>query len=87
MGSSELAERVKTILEEGFNPAEVGLSTRNGIVVWVISERFESMDDMERQEAVWDLLGKSLTREERNLVSIVVAVTPKERAFHLAGSA
>jgi hypothetical protein len=45
------------------------------------------MDDMERQEAVWDLLGKSLTREERNLVSIVFAVTPKERAFHLAGSA
>ena len=86
MGIPELAERVKAILGEGLHPADIGLSTRNGIVAWVISDRFESMDDLDRQEIVWDLLEKSLTPEERRAVSIVVALTPKERAFHTAGS-
>jgi acid stress-induced BolA-like protein IbaG/YrbA len=86
VGIAELAEKVKSILEHGFEPAEIGLSTRNSIVAWVISEHFESMDDLERQEAVWNLLDKSLSPEERRAVAIVVALTPKEREFHKAGS-
>ncbi len=87
MGSDEaLAEKVKAILEEAFAPTEVGVSTRDAIVIWVISDRFEDMDDLDRQDAIWDLLEKKLNREERRAVSIVVALTPKERQFHKAGS-
>jgi hypothetical protein len=44
------------------------------------------MDDLDRQEAVWDLLEKTLNPDERRAVSIVVALTTKEREFHKAGS-
>jgi acid stress-induced BolA-like protein IbaG/YrbA len=81
-----LAENVKAILKEAFAPAEIGLSTRDGIVIWVVSDLFEGMDDLDRQEAIWNLLEKTLNRDERRAVSIVVALTPKEREFHKAGS-
>lgn len=87
MGSDdELAEKVKAILEEGFAPAEVILSTRDAIVIFVVSDRFDAMDDLDRQDAIWDLLGKTLDRDERRAVSIVVALTTTERAFHMAGN-
>ena len=87
MGSHEiLAEKVKSILKEGFDPAEVDVSTRDGIVVFLTSDRFEATDDLDRQEAIWTLLEKSLDRQERRAVSIVVALTYKEREFHRAGS-
>jgi acid stress-induced BolA-like protein IbaG/YrbA len=86
VGIQELAEKLRGILEEGFHPAEIGLSTRDGIVAWIVSDQFESMDDLDRQEAVWNLLEKTLDPEERRAVSIVVALTSKEREFHRAGS-
>ena len=86
MDNEALAEKVKAILEEEFKPAEVGLSIRDGIVVFLYSERFEAMDDLDRQEVIWTLLEKRLDREERRAVSIVVALTPQEHAFHRAGS-
>ncbi len=85
VGIDELAEKVRGVfLRDGFAPDEIGLSTRDGVVVFVTSDRFSSMDDMDRQQVVWDLLKRSLTAEERRAVSIVVALTPKERSFHLA---
>ncbi len=86
MGSiDELSAKVRTLFNEAFAPAEVGVSTRDGIVLFVVSEKFEKMDDMERQEVVWGLLEKSLNRDEQRAIAIVVALTPKERSFHLAG--
>ena len=82
----ELAEKLRTILLDGFGPADVTLSVRESVVAFVISERFEGMDDMDRQEAIWSILEKSLDRQEQRSVAIVVALTPKERAFHEAGS-
>jgi len=43
------------------------------------------MDDMDRQEVLWEVLEKSLSPEEQRAIAIVVALTPKERSFHLAG--
>ena len=86
MGIAELADRVRDILEKEFHPSVIGLSTRNGIVSWVISDWFEAMDDLPRQEAVWDALEKHLGPEERRSISIVIALTPKEQEFHKAGS-
>jgi acid stress-induced BolA-like protein IbaG/YrbA len=86
MGSpAKLAEKVKRLLTNAFNPAEVEVSTRDGIVVIVVSARFEGMDDMDRQKAVWDILRQSLDSKERRAIAIVVALTPKEHGFHLAG--
>jgi acid stress-induced BolA-like protein IbaG/YrbA len=82
---TELAEKVKRILTTEFSPAEVGVSTRDGVVVILVSERFEGMDDMDRQEKVWDALRKKTTSQERRSVSIVVALTPSEHVFHAAG--
>ena len=87
MGSNgTLAEKVKEILKTAFDPAEIALSTRDGIVVFVFSDRFENMDDMDRQEAIWAVLERSLDNNERRAVSIVVALTHKEHEFHTAGS-
>jgi acid stress-induced BolA-like protein IbaG/YrbA len=85
--NQELGEKVKAILKAEFDPAEVNVSTRDAVVVFLYSERFEGMDDMDRQEAIWSLLERTLDREEQRAVAIVVALTPKERAFHTAGSA
>jgi acid stress-induced BolA-like protein IbaG/YrbA len=84
--NQELAEKVKAILQEGFGPAEISLSIGESVVVFLYSEQFEGMDDLDRQEAIWSLLEKTLDRDERRAVAIVVALTPKERAFHTAGS-
>lgn len=82
-----LAEKVLSTFEAEFPPpSEVKLSTRDGIVVFVTSPRFEGLDDPARQQLVWDLLDHSLTVEERRAVSIVVALTPREHSFHLAAA-
>jgi acid stress-induced BolA-like protein IbaG/YrbA len=87
MGSTDdLTAKVKSILEAGFAPAEVATSTRDALVFFIYSDRFAGMDDMDRQDAIWDLLQKTLDSSEQRAVSIVVALTPKERDFHLAGS-
>ena len=83
----KLTDKVASILKEAFAPAEIGRSTRDGIVLWVVSDRFEGMDDLDRQDVVWGRLEAKLDREEQRSVSIVVALTPKEREFHKAGSA
>lgn len=86
MGSLvETAEKVKSLFEKEFEPAEVELSIREGIVVILVSTRFQGMDDMDRQNLAWDLLEKHLDRDERRAIAIVVALTPQENAFHLAG--
>ena len=84
---STLADKVRsTFVAEFPPPDEIGLSIRDGIVVFVTSPRFEGLDDPARQNLVWGLLDRSLTIEERRAVSIVVALTPKERSFHLAAA-
>ena len=83
---AELAARVKSLLETKFSPAEIRLSGVDGIVVILVSTHFEEMDDMDRQERVWKFLAKHLDRDERRAISIVVAVTPDENTFHLAGA-
>jgi acid stress-induced BolA-like protein IbaG/YrbA len=85
MGSiTDLAEKVRSIFKDAMPDAEVRTTGRKGVTVFVISATFERMDDMERQDLLWDLLEKHLNRDEQRAVSIVVALTPKERAFHLA---
>jgi acid stress-induced BolA-like protein IbaG/YrbA len=87
MGSNdELAEKVKSILQAAFEPAEVECTTRHGVVVFVTSDRFSGRDDMDRQDIVWDVLEKNLDRDEQRAVAIVVALTYKERQFHDAAS-
>ena len=87
MGSIiELAEKVKTVFRDAMPDAEVRTAGRKGVTVFVISQKFEGMDDMPRQDLLWDLLEKHLNRDEQRAVSIVVALTPQERAFHLAGA-
>jgi acid stress-induced BolA-like protein IbaG/YrbA len=86
MGSlTDLAERVKELLNDAFKPAEISVSSRDGVVVILVTERFEGLEDMARQEAVWQVLDRSLTPEERRAIAVVVALTPKEHGFHLAG--
>jgi acid stress-induced BolA-like protein IbaG/YrbA len=61
------------------------VSTRDGVIAFVYSSKFQGMGDMDRQDAIWDLLVKGLDREEHRAVAIVVALTPQEHIFHSAG--
>ena len=86
MGShDELAEkRESRSWRRDFAPAKVN-SGAMGCVVVCHDRRQSSptMDDMDRQEAIWNLLGEKLTSEEQQVaVSIVVALTPREKAVH-----
>lgn len=88
MGRSDgLAERVKTALQAAFPPPDlVRVEGEDGIIAIVISERFQGMDDFERQDVVWGPLEATLDRRERREIAIVLPVTPKEEAGYSVGS-
>ncbi len=78
---------MRFVLEDAYPPPdEVDVSTRDAVIAFVYSSKFEGREDLDRQDAVWDLLEKRLDRDERRAVAIVVALTPQEKVFHSAGS-
>jgi acid stress-induced BolA-like protein IbaG/YrbA len=83
--SSDLTEKVKAILATSFPPpSEVTVSDDDGLIGIVVSPHFEGMDDIDRQDLAWKELDQHLTREERRRIAIIVTVTPREAAGHLA---
>jgi acid stress-induced BolA-like protein IbaG/YrbA len=82
---SDLPKKLKSILRKKFpTPDEVSIRTNDGVIAIVVSEQFEGRDDLDRQDLVWNLLNQELTRDERRQIAIIVTVTPREEAGHLA---
>ena len=81
----DLPKKLKSILKKRFpRPAKVSVRINEGVIGIVVSDQFVGKDDLERQDLVWNLLDQELTREERREIAIIVPVTPREEAGHLA---
>ncbi|MGA2059033.1 MAG: hypothetical protein ABSG67_01025 [Thermoguttaceae bacterium] len=81
----ETLEKLKKILREAFPPpATLELDDDDGIIGVLISTRFEDMESIDRQNMIWDILDKALTKKEKRQILTIVATTPKEYAFHTA---
>jgi len=50
------------------------------IVITVLWEGFEGLDSLERQELLWKILRKSLTKKEQGEIAAVFTETPAEKA-------
>jgi acid stress-induced BolA-like protein IbaG/YrbA len=81
----ELAEKVERILKEAF-PSLESLDIRNddGIIGVLVSEQFEGLEAIDRQDRIWSVLDRSLNPEEKRQIQIIVAATPAEHLGHTA---
>ena len=78
-----LREKVISLLTDAFPPpATVELQEGEEIIGVLVSERFDGLDSMQRQDMVWDILDKALEPEEKRQILTVVAVTPVEYIGH-----
>ena len=55
-----------------------GSGVRDYFRVGLVSPRFRRMPHLKRQDAVWDVADRVLTREETLLVSMILAYAPNE---------
>ena len=77
--------KLKKLLKEQFpSPDNVEFRKGTPIVGIVTSKQFRRMDGMQRQDVIFDLLEKNLTKEEQREVLMIVAVTPEEAIAYSA---
>ena len=79
----KLGEKVERILKEAF-PSLESLDIRNddGIIGVLVSEEFEGLEAIDRQDRIWSVLDRSLNPEEKRQIQIIVAATPAEHLGH-----
>lgn len=83
---SPLMKKVGRVLAQEFPPpATVRVEDHGGVLGVVVSDRFAGMDSVDRQGLIEEILSAHLSREEKHQVQFVVAVTPDEETFYLAG--
>jgi stress-induced morphogen len=77
----DLKEKVAEVLRISFHPDEIRLEDEDGIYGYVVSNRFDGMNSLDRQELVDDVLRGSdagLSRSELRHVLMIAAMTPAE---------
>ena len=72
--------RVETVLEREFPKCEIELEPREGgkiggVLVW---QGFEAVEQIDRQHALWEVLRKHLSEEDRLAITAIFAITPLE---------
>ncbi|MBM3957740.1 MAG: hypothetical protein FJ313_06770 [Gemmatimonadetes bacterium] len=74
--------KLRKMLVDGFPGAEVRDLGRppegsriGGVLLW---KRFEGLDQIDRQQAVWRLLRARLTPEEQQEIGLIMTLTPHE---------
>jgi len=78
--------KVDTILREAYPGAEVTLSWPEDegedgkLLGIVVGEQFDGHDHFERQQMLWKVLRRKLTRAEQVRISAIFAETPAEKA-------
>ncbi|MFB3894146.1 MAG: hypothetical protein ACE15C_19250 [Phycisphaerae bacterium] len=77
-----LKAKVRKILKDnlpGINIDDLGpggLSGKiGGVLVW---KQFEGLDQVDRQEKVWNLLRQHLSMDEQSRLSLMITLTPDE---------
>lgn len=82
----DLMTKVDTILREAYPGAEVTLSWPEDegedgkLLGIVVGEQFDGHDHFERQQMLWKVLRRKLTRAEQVRISAIFAETPAEKA-------
>ena len=80
-----LLRRVEKVLKKRFPPpATVKLKDHDGIIGVITSAEFESMETIDRQNLIGDIVATQLSPEERCRVLVIVGVTPDEGTGYLA---
>jgi acid stress-induced BolA-like protein IbaG/YrbA len=81
---AEIVERIRVAIEKGLpgaiidDMAEVRAGGRvGGAVIW---SEFRGIEQIERQEKLWAVLGEALSREEQLQISLIITLTPDELA-------
>jgi acid stress-induced BolA-like protein IbaG/YrbA len=78
--ASSIEEKVKSLLTKHFDENEIIFEDNpdgrvSGIIV---SEKFEDMDDLQRQKIIWGLLRNEISKVERWQIIGFIAATPAE---------
>jgi len=78
-------KEVKRILEEAFrqefpnDTVDVSDGYKENIHVMVVSRRFDTMNERQKQEMMWEIVdGTVLTKAEKSLISLLYPVSPAE---------
>jgi len=74
-------QKLKRALENSFPKAELRLSpTKSAERVWgfLIWNGFTGKEQMDRQDRVWKVLDKALTKDEQAKLSVILTATPNE---------
>ena len=82
----QLQEKVIRVLKKRFHDVIDGLETVDStdrVTGWVASSEFDTLDDPQRQDLVWKLLGQDLTPGELNKLGPIVTLTPAEAEIDL----
>ncbi|MGH7598812.1 MAG: hypothetical protein ACREOI_20860 [bacterium] len=76
-----LMERVRKVLRKEFLSKELLLQNTSGGMVggWIISDSFDGLDVMKRQQRVWKLFDAYLNEKDRNLILGFHTFTPLEK--------
>ena len=81
---AEIVERIRDAIEQGLPGAviddmdEAGVGGRiGGAVIW---SGFSGVEQIQRQEKLWEVLRGALSREEQLQISLIITLTPDELA-------
>jgi len=76
-----LMERVQKVLRRKFSPKELLMQNAGDGMVggWIISDSFDGLDGMERQQKVWKLFDSYLNEKDRNRIVGFHTFTPLEK--------
>jgi hypothetical protein len=76
-----LMERVRKVLRKEFLSKELLLQNAGGGMVggWIISDSFDGLDVMKRQQRIWKLFDSYLDEKDRNRIVGFHTFTPLEK--------
>jgi hypothetical protein len=76
-----LQERVEIVLEREFPKSEIDLEPREGGKVggFLVWRGFESVEQIDRQHKLWEVLRKHISEEDRLAITAIFAITPLEQ--------
>jgi hypothetical protein len=74
-----LLRKIKRILTEQFPPPDkVSIEDHDGVIGYILSERFQRMDMMDRQNWIGKILAARLEPKDLRRVQAIVGVAPEE---------
>ena len=77
----EIKDELEAVLKSmGLENAEIQLETNGAGKVggYILSETFAGKSQLERQDMVWDFLGKRLTKQKQLKIISLLTLTPAE---------